>query len=199
MEKYKENFKRLNLKGSEAPCQIKFVLRSFVPVFLASNLSLFLPWFFVGLSSYISHLSLSPFWLASLGLLQQSSLICGDNYSVKWLFLWWPKKILVWIFKLGWNLLVQMAHVPDLSPRGRLVLWLRKHCRHQFLLSPTGQDTDRDFTTYLPLICFLSTLVQFPWTDILFRSFRETVVCAACVPCFFLAVYRPVSHTVSLS
>lgn len=63
----------------------------------------------------------------------------------------------------------------------------------------TGQDTERDFTTYLPLICFLNTLVQFPWTDILFRSFGATVVCAACIPCFFLALSLPVSHTVSLS
>lgn len=104
---------------------------------------------------------------------------------------------LVWIFKLGWNLLVQMAHVPDLSPQSRLVLWLRKHRGHQLILSPLVKIQ----IEILQLIFRWSAfwIYLFPWTDILFRSFGETAVCAACVPCFFLAVYRPVSHTVSLS
>lgn len=57
MEKYEENLKRLNLKGSEAPCQIKFMLRRFVPVVLRSQFVSFSALCLVGLSRFISDLS----------------------------------------------------------------------------------------------------------------------------------------------
>lgn len=84
MEKYKETLKRLNLKGSETPCQINFMLRRFFLVFLSFPHFVSFFGFFVCFS--VLSQSFLLFILCFSEVPIQPCSTCGENYLISWLF-----------------------------------------------------------------------------------------------------------------